>query len=87
MRGDGREGPVRYQDAAYSRTLTQELVNRIINNSILPVRLIFFNDPELKSKIVRPFPGHDNHLHVRFCAPSSFIPKLNKQYKNMYKCT
>lgn len=69
MRSDGREGPVRYQDAAYSRVLTQELVDRIINNGILHVQYILFNDPNVRS--VRRQPGHDNHLHIRFYPPSA----------------
>jgi peptidoglycan hydrolase-like protein with peptidoglycan-binding domain len=66
-RKDGREAPSRYQDPSYSRALTQDLVNRIIDNGVLRVRYIFFNDPAVTS--VRPWPGHDNHLHVRFYAP------------------
>jgi hypothetical protein len=67
VRNDGTEGRVSYQDATYSRSLTQELVNRIINNGILRVQYIFFNDPAVKG--VRKWPGHDNHLHVRFYPP------------------
>src|SRR5215203_1389189 len=62
MRADGREAPIRYQDAAYSRALTQQLVNTIRANPVLPVELIFFNDPAVTG--VRPWRGHDNHLHV-----------------------
>jgi hypothetical protein len=69
MRADGREAPVRYQDAAYSRALTQQLVNTIRANPVLPVELIYFNDPAVTS--VRPWRGHDNHLHVRFRAPGA----------------
>ena len=68
MRSDGREQGTQFQDAAYSRTLTQDLVYRIINNGILRVQYIFFNDPQVKS--VRYWPGHHNHLHVRFYPPS-----------------
>jgi peptidoglycan hydrolase-like protein with peptidoglycan-binding domain len=66
-RNDGQEAPTRYQDPSYSRTHTQELVNGIIANGVLRVQYIFFNDPAVTS--VRPWPGHDNHLHVRFYAP------------------
>jgi murein endopeptidase len=72
MRNDGRELPIKFQDPAYSRTLTQELVNRIIANGILRVQYIFFNDPQVQS--VRPWPGHDNHLHVRFYPPGNANP-------------
>ncbi len=67
MRNDMRERGVRYQDPAYSRALTQELVNWIISNGILRVQYIFFNDPAVRS--VRYQKGHDNHLHVRFYLP------------------
>jgi peptidoglycan hydrolase-like protein with peptidoglycan-binding domain len=69
MRNDGREAPVVYQSPQYSRQLTQELVNRIRANGILRVRYIFFNDPAVSG--VSPWPNHDNHLHVRFWAPSA----------------
>jgi peptidoglycan hydrolase-like protein with peptidoglycan-binding domain len=59
---------VTWQDAKYSRSRTQELVNLILNNPILGVRVILFNDPKIKG--VSPFSGHDNHLHV------SFLPSI-----------
>lgn len=69
VRADGREAPVRYQDAAYSRALTQQLVNIIRANPILPVELILFNDPAVTG--VKRWKGHDNHLHVRFRVPGA----------------
>jgi peptidoglycan hydrolase-like protein with peptidoglycan-binding domain len=68
MRNDGVEGGTRYQNPEYSRALTQELVNLIRANNVLSVRYIFFNDPQVRG--VRKEAGHDNHLHVRFCAPN-----------------
>ena len=64
IRNDGREAGCRYQDAVYSRALTQDLVNTFRNNSIFPVKFIFFNDPQVRG--VSQWPNHDNHLHVRF---------------------
>jgi peptidoglycan hydrolase-like protein with peptidoglycan-binding domain len=67
VRGDGREAPVTYLSPAYSRALTQELVDLIHRNGILRVRTILFNDPAVRG--VQAFRGHDNHLHVRFHPP------------------
>ncbi|MGH9845907.1 MAG: penicillin-insensitive murein endopeptidase [Blastocatellia bacterium] len=69
VRNDGREKPVVYQAPQYSRPLTQELVDKIRANRILPVGLIYFNDPAVRG--VQPYRGHDNHLHVRFSLPSA----------------
>jgi Penicillin-insensitive murein endopeptidase len=69
LRGDAREAPVRHDDAAYSRPLTQQLVDTIRGNPAARVGFIFFNDPQVKG--VRPWPGHENHLHVRFVAGSA----------------
>jgi hypothetical protein len=64
MRRDGREEGTVYQSSNYSRALTQELVNLFHANGVARVQYIFFNDPAVTG--VRPWPGHDNHLHVRF---------------------
>jgi hypothetical protein len=64
LRSDGARVGVRYQDRAYSRSRTQALVNTIRANLVLPVQLILFNDPHVTG--VRPWQGHDDHLHVRF---------------------
>ena len=69
VRNDGRKEPTRYQSPQYSRAMTQELINRIRANGILRVRYIFFNDPRATG--VKPWPNHDNHLHVRFIAPGT----------------
>lgn len=67
MRNDGRGGGTTFRASSYSRALTQELVNLIRANGLLTVKLIFFNDPAVTG--VTDQAGHDNHLHVRFCAP------------------
>jgi hypothetical protein len=64
MRNDGKEGGTVYTSSTYSRPLTQELVDLIRANPVARVQYIFFNDPKVTG--VRPWPGHDNHLHVRF---------------------
>ncbi len=69
MRSDGVESGTTYKERAYSRSLTQELVNLIRANGILRVQYIFFNDPQVTG--VSKWPNHDNHLHVRFYPPST----------------
>ena len=64
LRSDGARVGVRYQDPSYSRSRTQELVNTIRRNPILPIDIILFNDRQVSGVI--PFQGHDDHLHVRF---------------------
>ncbi len=73
MRNDGQETGVVYQSPAYSRALTQELVNRIRGNGVLRVQYIFFNDSSVTG--VSPWPNHDNHLHVRFFPPGASSPE------------
>jgi len=68
LRPDGLEGHVRWDDPpAYSRALTQELVDRIRHNGVLRVQFVFFNDPALRG--VRRQANHDDHLHGRFLPP------------------
>ncbi|WP_406455521.1 penicillin-insensitive murein endopeptidase [Streptomyces sp. NBC_01622] len=69
VKSDRRQGPTNWRHASYSRALTQELVDLLRNNDVLPVHAIFFNDPEIRG--VRPLENHDNHLHVRFAPPPS----------------
>ncbi|MGK7929647.1 MAG: penicillin-insensitive murein endopeptidase [Spirulina sp.] len=64
LRKDGARVAVTFKSASYSRSRTQELVNTILTNPVLSVELIFFNDRKVKG--VQHWPGHDNHLHVRF---------------------
>jgi peptidoglycan hydrolase-like protein with peptidoglycan-binding domain len=81
MRNDNAEKPTRYQNPEYSRALTRELVNLIHNNGVLKVRFILFNDPQVKN--VKEWAGHDNHLHVRFCAPgdSACKPAVQSEFE------
>jgi hypothetical protein len=64
MRNDGKELGTTYRDRSYSHALTQQLVDLIRGNTVASVKVIYFNDPAVKG--VRPWKGHDNHLHVRF---------------------
>jgi hypothetical protein len=60
MRTDGQEKPVTWQDPAYSRQLTQLLVDNFRAHA--NCTKIFFNDPNING--VQPLAGHDNHLHI-----------------------
>ena len=53
----------------YSRDLTASLIGLFYSQNILPVDVIFFNDPLVPG--VTKETGHDNHFHVRFRAPKS----------------
>ncbi len=64
LRTDGARIGITFRDPNYSLARTQELINTILNNSVLSVALILCNDNRLKG--VQPWPGHDDHLHVRF---------------------
>lgn len=77
MRNDGKEGAFHYirNSSVYSRTLTQELVDTIRNNGILPVKCIFFEDSKVTG--VRGDGAHFDHMHVRFCMPA--------RYKGVFK--
>ncbi|MFF4502298.1 penicillin-insensitive murein endopeptidase [Streptomyces sp. NPDC001401] len=69
VKANARQGPTSWRQPSYSRALTQELVDLLHGNGVLPVHVIFFNDPEVRG--VRPLKNHDNHLHVRFAPPSA----------------
>jgi murein endopeptidase len=74
LRSDGAKSPTRITAASYSRQRTTELIRFILAHSTIPVKLILFNDPVIHSapefrSVVQPYPGHDNHLHVRFRDP------------------
>ena len=71
----------------YSRSLTRELAQLILGHPSggLKVKFILFDDPEVTSISKQVFKDktspHRDHLHVRFCAPPQFIPKIEK-----YRC-
>jgi len=64
LRKDGKAAPISYKQGQYSRERTVELVKFIRGNGVLGVVTILFNDTSIPG--VRPWKGHDNHLHVRF---------------------
>src|SRR5262249_51705180 len=66
-RSDGRPLPTTYTDPNYSRALTQELVNIIHANPILPVRVVLFNDSAVSD--IKLDAAHGDHLHVGFLPP------------------
>ena len=61
MRTSGA-GRLTYKSANYDWVATQVLVDIIRLES--PGATILFNDPTIRG--VKPWPGHDDHLHVRF---------------------
>jgi peptidoglycan hydrolase-like protein with peptidoglycan-binding domain len=78
MRNNQTEGGgITFRSANYSRALTQELVDLIHANGLLTVKLIYFNDPSVHG--VTDQSGHDNHLHVRFCAPGETPCRPSRQ--------
>jgi peptidoglycan hydrolase-like protein with peptidoglycan-binding domain len=57
-----------YRLASYNRSATRALIKHIRAAAPGHVKLIYFNDPVLIGEgLTTRFPGHDNHLHVRYC--------------------
>jgi peptidoglycan hydrolase-like protein with peptidoglycan-binding domain len=53
---------------SYDRAATRALVKAIRAATPGHVKLIFFNDPVLiEEGLTTRYPGHDDHLHLRFC--------------------
>jgi peptidoglycan hydrolase-like protein with peptidoglycan-binding domain len=54
--------------ASYDRNATRTLIKAIRAAAPGHVKLIYFNDPVLiREGLTRRYPGHDDHLHVRYC--------------------
>jgi murein endopeptidase len=66
--GRGEIGGITWRSASYSLVMTQKMVDYLYGNGVVPVRSILFNDRRLFGVV--PWPGHDDHLHVRFYLPS-----------------
>jgi Putative peptidoglycan binding domain/Penicillin-insensitive murein endopeptidase len=64
QRDDELRAPVTYTDPHYSRERTQLVVDEVHKDPNL--EFIFFNDKHIRG--VRPWEGHNNHLHMRFRA-------------------
>ena len=61
---DGGTVPVTWKDGNYCRECTVRLAEILKQTG--RIDQILFNDPEMvRLKLAVPFPGHDNHLHVR----------------------
>lgn len=59
---------VSYRWSTYDRAATRALVKAIRAAAPGHVKLIYFNDPVLiREGLVRWYPGHDDHLHIRYC--------------------
>lgn len=69
-RKDGREcrWGIAYTMRSYDRVGTRALIRAIHDAAPGRVKLIYFNDPVLVAEgLVRRYPHHDAHLHVRYC--------------------
>jgi hypothetical protein len=62
LRVDDSGGPVSINDKAYSTEKTRRLVELVSEDPNL--KSILFNDGKIPG--VKPWTGHDNHLHMRF---------------------
>jgi peptidoglycan hydrolase-like protein with peptidoglycan-binding domain len=89
MRNDGVKALTTYKSPSYSQTLTQQLVDMIRTNDVLKVQFILNNDPQIQG--VKPWPGHDNHLHVRFVQPAlsgEYETELGEEFQSRgTRCT
>ncbi len=82
MRNDCLMRGVEISNKAYSQQRTQKLVNKIINNGVLKVHKIFFDDHGVTAPrgIITSDGVHKNHFHVRFCMPSKYdLTKMKKE--------
>ena len=68
-----------WQSASYARRGTRILIVAIRKAAPQRVKAIWFNDPVLIQKGFTDYmPGHDDHLHVRYCTVTN--PDIN------YRC-
>lgn len=68
-----------YRASSYDRSATRALIRAIRATAPGHVKLIYFNDPVLiREGLTTHFPGHDDHLHIRYCEVSYPNP--------MYRC-
>ncbi len=69
---------VNWRWSTYDRKATRALVKAIRATAPGHVKLIYFNDPVLiRDGLTRPYPGHDDHLHVRYCEKSHPLAKYD----------
>jgi hypothetical protein len=78
VRNDGKKGRSKYSENTYSRELTREAIRLFLDQKVLLVSIIFFDDPEidLPTQFVRPDRNshHSDHFHVRFKHPPGMFP-------------
>ena len=57
-----------YRMSVYDRTATRALIKAVRAAAPGHIKVIYFNDPVLiREGLTRYYPGHDDHVHVRFC--------------------
>jgi peptidoglycan hydrolase-like protein with peptidoglycan-binding domain len=62
--------------ASYDRSATRALLKTIRATAGGHVKVIYFNDPVLIGEgLVRAYPGHDDHLHIRYCEAAHPDPR------------
>ncbi len=70
MRRDENQcrGGVSYRMSIYDRTATRALIRAIRAAAPGHIKVMYFNDPVLiREGLTRYYPGHDDHVHVRYC--------------------
>ena len=84
MRNDCRPRGTRITASSYSRRLTQELIDTIVENRVLKVHKIFFDDAGVTAPrgVLSCDGRHSNHMHVRFCMPSKYDLKAMRKESN-----
>ncbi len=70
-RGDQCTWGTNWRYSTYSRAATRNLIRDIRAAAPGHVKLIYFNDPVLiREGLTTWYPGHDDHLHIRYCERS-----------------
>ena len=84
MRNDCAQQGTHIKKTSYSRKLTQDLINTIVNNGVLKVHKIFFDDVGVTapSDVLSCDGLHKNHMHVRFCMPHKYNLKAMRKESN-----
>lgn len=72
QRRDRANAPVSYLESNYDRDATRQMVRQLIASTGAS---ILFNDPILiQERLVRPYRGHDDHLHVSIPRTANVVP-------------
>lgn len=60
------------------RRYVEEFAQLVKRNSVLPVKKVWFQDPQRQTKNVDHITdGHTKHLHIRFCMPAAYRSQLD----------